>query len=75
MKEIFNSTCQVMIAQVEALLNGEDIDTFRADENTSALFAGALGLVPVRLFVDADIHDQAAYILRREKITPSCDLR
>lgn len=73
MKEIYRDTDLVALSHVEALLNGAGIETLRTDQHTSTLFAGALGFVPQRILVGDDFVNDAARILRMEKIKPSCD--
>lgn len=73
LKEIFNSTDVVMLSRVESLLNDNEIGFVRLDQHTSGLFAGFLDLIPQRIMVRDNDHNDAARVLRMEQIKPSSD--
>jgi hypothetical protein len=53
MEELIRSNDLVLIATVEALLNGAGIMHFVLDQHMSAL-EGSLGMLPRRVLVDSD---------------------
>lgn len=73
MKEIFRSTEPVILSRVQSLLEEFEIACVRLDQHSSNLFGGILDLLPQRIMVHEDDHNDAARILRQEQIKPSSD--
>ena len=73
LKEIFKSSDVVMLSRVECVLSDNEIGFVRLDQHTSGLFAGFLDLIPQRIMVCDDDHNNAARVLRMEQIKPSSD--
>lgn len=72
MKEIFKSCEPVVFTYVQYILRGHGIGFLAADFYSSSLFAG-LDLVPQRILVKPEDHNDAARILREYQIKPSSD--
>ncbi|PHP27795.1 putative signal transducing protein [Limimaricola cinnabarinus] len=63
MKELLRSNDPTVIAFATALLNGEGIDCFEWDVNTSIL-EGSIGILPRRLMVRSADHAAAERAMR-----------
>ena len=68
MKELLRTNDIVLISLVEALLKGEGIGCFVADEHMSSL-EGSLGFLPRRVMVEADRLGQARRLLEDAGLT------
>ncbi len=62
-----------MLSRVESILTDDEIPFIKLNQYVSSLFAGALNLIPQRIMVHEDDHNNAARILRMEQIKPSSD--
>lgn len=63
MKELLRTTDPTVIAFAEALLSGEDIETWVLDVHMSVL-EGGIGVLPRRMMVRREDHFRARAILR-----------
>ena len=63
MEELIRSNDLVLIATVEALLNGAEIDHLVLDQHMSAL-EGSLGMLPRRILVATDQAIRARRLMR-----------
>jgi hypothetical protein len=63
MKELLRTNDIALIAYVQAVLEGEDIELFAFDVNMSVL-EGSIGILPRRLMVRRSDHFRARAVLR-----------
>jgi Putative prokaryotic signal transducing protein len=63
MIELLRTNDAVLISYVEALLRDSGIEHFVADQNMSIL-DGSIGILPRRVLVDAERHDQACKLMQ-----------
>ena len=68
MKELLRTNDIVLISLVEALLKGEGIGCFVADQHMSSM-EGSLGFLPRRVMVDAERAAQARRVLGEAGLT------
>ena len=62
MIEVLHSTDPVVISFADSLLNDAGIDHIIADQSISVI-DGSLGVIPTRILVAADRHDDARQLL------------
>lgn len=62
MKELLSTNNIVTISFVESLLEDADIDFIILDQNMSIL-EGSIGIIPKRIMVTDDAHDEAKQLL------------
>lgn len=67
MKELLRSNDPTIIAFASALLSGEGIACFEMDVNMSVL-EGSIGIMPRRLMVRDDDHDEARKVMRDNEV-------
>lgn len=70
MLELVSTNDPTVIAFVQALLQGEDIECFAMDVHMSAL-EGSIGILPRRLMVRRENHFEASAVLRDNGIEVS----
>jgi hypothetical protein len=69
MKELLRTTDPTVIAFASALLDGEDIESWRMDVHMSVL-DGSVGVLPQRLMVRDQDHWRATHVIRDNGIDP-----
>ena len=70
MKELLRTNDPTIIAFATALLDGEGIDCFVLDGNISVL-EGSIGILPRRMMVTDDDHEDAQDVMRDNGIPVS----